>query len=187
MIDKNKIKVEIRKYPRVDDWLWCKECILNTVGKKLKSSTSDVDMEYRHKILESEHSPIRELWWGIRLTIPYFISVHIVRHHIGCNHYVSTQRDDRHPEREISRDELPQGEFVSHLLSINAQELMFFMHKRLCNQADPLMRYVANLIKQEVLKVSPELEGLLVPLCEYRNGKCTEMFPCPKAATFKNN
>ena len=185
MIDKNKIKVEIRKYPRVDDWLWCKECILNTVGKKLKSSTSDVDMEYRHKILESEHSPIRELWWGIRLTIPYFISVHIVRHHIGCNHYVSTQRDDRHPEREISRDELPQGEFVSHLLSINAQELMFFMHKRLCNQADPLMRYVANLIKQEVLKVNPEFEGLLVPLCEYRNGKCTEMFPCEKAKTFK--
>ena len=105
----------------------------------------------------------------------------IVRHHIGCNHYVSTQRDDRHPEREISREDLPQGQFVSHILSINAQELMFFMHKRLCNQADPLMRYVANLVKQEVLKVNPEFEGLFVPLCDYRNGKCTEMFPCSKA------
>ncbi len=187
MVDKTKIKVEILKHPTEEDWLWCKTCTLNTVGKKLLSTTKEVDMEWKKKLLASEHSPIRELWFGIKLTIPYFLSVHIVRHHIGCNHYVSTQRDDRHPERELSREELPQGTFVSHILSINAQELMFFMRKRLCNQADPVMRYVANLIKQEALKTNPEFEGLLVPLCEYRNNKCTEMFPCSKAATFKNN
>ena len=185
MIDKSKIKVEILKHPTEQDWLWAKTCTLNTVGKKLKSSTTSVDLEYKQKLLASEHSPIRELWFGIKLTIPYFISVHIVRHHIGCNHYVSTQRDDRHPEREISREDLPQGAFVSHILSINAQELMFFMRKRLCNQADPLMRYVANLIKKAVLETNPEFEGLLVPLCEYRNGMCTEMFPCEKAKTFR--
>lgn len=187
MVDKSKIKVEILKYPTEQDWLWCKQCTLNTVGKKLKSTTKEVDIDYKKKLLASEHSPIRELWFGIRLTIPYFISVHIVRHHIGCNHYVSTQRDDRHLEREISREDLPQGQFVSHILSINAQELMFFMRKRLCNQADPLMRYVANIIKQEILKTNPEFEGLLVPLCEYRNFKCTEMFPCERAKTFERN
>ena len=48
------------------------------------------------------------------------------------------------------------------------------------------MRYVANLIKKAVLETNPEFEGLLVPLCEYRNGMCTEMFPCEKAKTFKN-
>ena len=37
-----------------------------------------------------------------------------------------------------------------------------------------------QMICQEVIKVCPEFEGLLVPECEYRNGKCTEMFPCPK-------
>ena len=63
---------------------------------------------------------------------------------------------------------------------------MFFMRKRLCNQADPLMRYVANLIKKAVLETNPEFEGLLVPLCEYRNGMCTEMFPCEKAKIIKN-
>lgn len=181
---KENIKVEILKHPTEQDWLWCKECTLNTVGKKLKSTTSYVDMEWKKKLLESEHSPIRELWFGIKLFIPYFISVHIVRHHIGCNHYVSTQRDDRHLDREVSRNDLGQGEFVSHILSINAQELMFFMRKRLCNQADPLMIYIANQIKKEILKVNPEFEGLLVPLCEYRNNKCTEMFPCNKAKTF---
>ena len=185
MVDKANIKVTILRHPTEEDWLWCKQCTLNTVGKKLKSSTTSVDLEYKKKLLASEHSPIRELWFGFRLNIPYFISTHIVRHHIGCNHYVSTQRDDRHPERETSREDLPQGEFVSHILSINAQELMFFMRKRLCNQADPIMRYVANLMKQEILKVNPEFENLLVPLCEYRNNKCTEMFPCKKAETFK--
>ena len=185
MVDKTNIKVTILRHPTEEDWLWCKQCTLNTVGKKLKSSTNSVDLEYKKKLLASEHSPIRELRFGFRLNVPYFISTHIVRHHIGCNHYVSTQRDDRHPEREISREDLPQGEFVSHILSINAQELMFFMRKRLCNQADPIMRYVANLMKQEILKVNPEFENLLVPLCEYRNNKCTEMFPCKKAETFK--
>ena len=29
-------------------------------------------------------------------------------------------------------------------------------------------------------EANPELKGLLVPLCIYRNGKCTEMFPCGK-------
>ena len=184
MVDKNQIKVEILKHPTEEDWLWCKTCTLNTVGKKLSSTTKTVDIEWKKKLLASEHSPIRELWFGIKLQIPYYIQNHIVRHHIGCNHYVSTQRDDRHPEREKSREELPQGVFVSHILSINAQELMFFMRKRLCNQADPLMRYVANMIKQKVLRANPEFEGLLVPLCEYRNGKCTEMFPCAKAEKF---
>lgn len=185
MVDKEKIKVEMLKHPTEQDWLWCKQCTLNTVGKKLKTSTTSVDEEWKKKLLASEHSPIRELWFGFRLTIPYFVSVHIVRHHIGCNHYVSTQRDDRHSEREISREELPQGAMVTHVLSINAQELMFFMRKRLCEQADPMMRYVANLIKDEVLKTNPEFKGLLVPLCFYRNGKCTEMFPCGKYAWSK--
>lgn len=187
MVDKNQIKVEILKHPTEEDWLWCKTCTLNTVGKKLSSTTKTVDIEWKKKLLASEHSPIRELWFGIKLTIPYYISVHYVRHNMGINHYVSTQRDDRHPERELSRDELPQGQMVTHIISVNAQELMFIMRKRLCNQADPLTKYVANLIKQEVLKVNPEFEGLLVPLCEYRNNKCTEMFPCTKAQTFDEN
>ena len=177
-MEEKEMKVEILKHPTEQDWLWCKQCTLNTVGKKLKSSTTSVDLNWKRKLLASEHSPIRELWFGIRLTIPYFLSVHIVRHHIGCNHYVSTQRDDRHPEREISREDLPQGQMVTHVLSINAQELMFFMRKRLCAQADPKMRKLANMIKQAVLEVNPEFEGLLVPMCVYRNYYCTEMFPC---------
>lgn len=167
-------KVEILKYPKEEDWQWVKTCTLNTVGK---TSTKKPKKEWRIKLLKSEHSPIRELWFGIKMEIPYWVSVHFVRHHIGVNHYVQTQRTDR---TNVDRNELPQSSMVSHIMSVNAQELMFMARKRLCKQASLETRTIMQLICREVVKVCPELEGLLVPLCVYRNGKCSEMFPCGK-------
>jgi hypothetical protein len=111
------MKVKVIKYPSADDLRWVKTCTLNTVGKKLNKN-SQVDDEWVKKLVEAEHSPIRELWFGIKMEIPYWVSVHFVRHHIGVNHYVQTQRTDR---TGINRDELPQGEIVSHIMSVNAQ------------------------------------------------------------------
>ena len=170
----NNYKVEILKHPTESDWQWVKTCTLNTVGKK---STKKPNKEWRIKLLKSEHSPIRELWFGIKMEIPYWISVHFVRHHIGVNHYVQTQRTDR---TNIDRNSLPQDAIVSHIMSVNAQELMFMARKRLCKQASEETRTVMKLICSEVIKVCPELEGLLVPLCKYRGGICTEMFSCRK-------
>ena len=169
-----KIKIELLKYPSEQDWQWCKTCTLNTVGKKsLKSPTE----EWKKKLVESEHSPIRELWFGIKMEIPYWVSVHFVRHHIGVNHYVQTQRTDR---TGIDRNESPQGQMVSHIMSVNAQELVFMAHKRLCKQASEETRQVMKLIVEEILKVAPYMKNVLVPLCAYRNGKCSEMFSCKK-------
>lgn len=171
-----EMNVKIVKYPTEQDWLWVKQCTLNTVGKKLKKS-SCVDDEWKKKLIESEHSPIRELWFGIKMEIPYWVSVHFVRHHIGVNHYVQTQRTDRTGK---NRDELPQGEIVSHIMSINAQELIFMAHKRLCKQASEETRQVMQEIVKQVVEVAPYMKDVLVPLCAYRGGRCTEMFPCKK-------
>ena len=171
------MKVELIKYPSEHDWLYVKTCTLNTVGKRLKSD--DVSDQWKEKLLLSEHSPIRELWFGVRMEIPYWVSVHFVRHHIGANHYVQSQRDDR-AVNNVPRSEKPQGEIVSHIMSVNAQELVFIAHKRLCKQASPETREVMQMIVQEVLKVCPEFKKVLVPNCTYRNGKCTEFFPCNK-------
>lgn len=168
----NKIKVELLKYPTAEDWQWVKTCTLNTVGKK---STKAPTEKWKRELLEAEHSPIRELWFGIKMTIPYWVSVHFVRHHIGVNHYVQTQRTDR---TGVDRNNLSQGEMVSHIMSVNAQELIFMSHKRLCKQASKETRKVMQLICSQVSQVCPELKELLVPMCKYRNGKCTEMFPC---------
>lgn len=166
------IKVEVLKYPNESDLQWVKTCTLNTVGK---SSTKAPTQEWIKKIVEAEHSPIRELWFGIKMEIPYFVSVHFVRHHIGISHFVQTQRTDR---TGINRNELPQGQMVSHIMSVNAQELIFMAHKRLCKQASQETREIMQEIVRQVIEVAPYMKDVLVPLCVYRNGKCTEMFSC---------
>jgi hypothetical protein len=168
------MKVKIIKYPSADDLRWVKACTLNTVGKKLNKN-SQVDDEWVKKLVEAEHSPIRELWFGIKMDIPYWVSVHFVRHHIGVNHYVQTQRTDR---TGVDRNQKPQGEIVSHIMSVNAQELIFMAHKRLCKQASKETRGVMKEIVRQVVEVAPYMKDVLVPLCAYRNGKCTEMFSC---------
>ena len=175
-MEEKGMKIEVIKYPTAEDWIWVKRCTLNTVGKKLKKN-GVVDDEWKKKLIESEHSPIRELWFGIYMEIPYWISVHFCRHHMGVNHYVQTQRSDR---TGINRTELPQGETVSYVMSVNAQELINIAHKRLCLQASEETREVMKEIVRQVIEVAPYMEDVLVPLCKYRNGKCTEMFSCKK-------
>lgn len=170
------MKVELIKFPLEQDLIWVKQCTLNTVGK---STTTMPTYEWIKRLVESEHSPIRELWFGIKMEIPYWVSVHFVRHHIGVNHYVQTQRDDRTND-SVSRSDKPQGEMVSHIMSINAQELINMAHKRLCLQASKETREVMQMIVKEVVTLAPYMKDVLVPLCKYRNGKCTEMFPCNK-------
>lgn len=170
------MEVQVIKFPTEKDLRWVKECTLNTVGKKL-SSKSEVSEQWIKSLVEAEHSPIRELWFGIKMEIPYYVSVHFVRHHIGVNHYVQTQRTDR---TGVNRDEMRQDALVSHIMSVNAQELIFMAHKRLCKQASEETRAVMTEIVNKVCEVAPYMKTVLVPLCVYRGGKCTEMFPCFK-------
>lgn len=167
-------KVELIKYPTEKELFWCKVCTLNTVGKKVTKIPTE---EWIKKLVEAEHSPIRELWFGIKMEIPYWVSVHFVRHHIGVNHYVQSQRDDRN-NNAIPRNEKPQGEIVSHIMSINAQELINMAHKRLCRQASEETRQVMQMIVNEVIKVAPYMRSVLIPMCKYRGGLCNEMFSC---------
>lgn len=167
------MKVEMIKYPTEEDWHFCKECTLNTVGKK--TVVNEPDRQWKHKMLASEHSPIRTLWFAFRLEIPYWVSVHLVRHKIGVEHFVSTQRSDRTGE---DRNEKTQDAIVSHIIYINAQELMNMAHKRLCKCASPETQEVVREMSDLVQKQCPEFEWLLVPNCVYRGGKCDEMFSC---------
>nr|DAN12819.1 MAG TPA: Flavin-dependent thymidylate synthase [Caudoviricetes sp.] len=175
-------KVEILKHPTEADWEWCKTCTLNTIGKK---SVNAPTAEWKRKLIASEHSPLRELWFGIRMTVPYWVSVHFVRHHIGANHYVQSQRNDR--QDKYDRTTASQGEIVSHIMSINAQELIFMAHKRLCHQASPETMGVMEEICCQVIELNPEFEDYLEPLCSYRNGKCTEFYPCGYNKKFLKN
>lgn len=168
------MQVELIKYPTADDWRFCKRCALETVGKEIKTEPT---YEWKHDILEARHSPIRVLNFAFRLEIPYWVSVHLCRH-IHAQPFVKSQRNDR--QSKYDRNAAPQNEMVTMLWYINAEELMIVANKRLCKQASEETRAVVRAMCDEVLKVCQEFDGLLVPMCEYHNGKCHEIFSCKK-------
>ena len=174
------MQVDLLRRPTEKDWIWCKTCTLNTIGKK--SATLPTE-EWKVKLLESEHSPIRELKFGVKMIIPYYISVHFVRHHVDVNHYVQSQRNDR--QDNYDRRKAPQDEMVSHIMTMNAQSLINMSHSRLCKQASEETRGVMQEIVNQVVKQCPYMKSVLVPKCVYRNGKCTEFFPCGRSRNEK--
>lgn len=167
------MEIEILRHPEKADWERCKMLALNTVGKKYTGS--EITDTWKYQILRAQHSPIRTLMFTIRLTIPYFVSVHLVRHKIGIEHYVQSQRNDR--QSNYDRELAPQNAMVSHIIDVNAEQLMFMAHRRLCGQADATTRFVMTQICKEVEKVNPEFKGFLVPMCVYRH-ECPEFRTC---------
>lgn len=167
------MKIEILRHPEKEDWERCKMLALNTVGKKYFGA--EITDEWKYKILKAGHSPIRTLMFTIRLTIPYFVSVHLVRHKIGIEHYVQSQRNDR--QNNYDRESAPQNMMVSHIIEVTAEELMFMARRRLCGQADPTTRFLMKHICFEVFKVNPEFKDFLVPMCHYRK-ECPEFVSC---------
>lgn len=168
-----KIDVEILRNPTETDWERCKDLAFNTIGKRYVGGK--VSEKWKRQILKAGHSPIRTLVFTIKLTIPYFASVHLVRHKIGIEHYVQSQRNDR--QDKYDRELAPQNAMVTHIIEVNADQLMFMANRRLCGQADPTTRYIMTRICREVLKVNPEFEAFLVPMCE-RMHECPEFKPC---------
>lgn len=155
-----------------DNWRSVKNAAMNTIGKETGIYPSSA---WKRRILLAEHSPIRLLEFTIRMEdIPYWVSVHLVRHKHGVEHWVSTQRTDR---TGTDRDTLPQNAPVSHTMRINAQALIYISRKRLCNQAAPETRTVWRAVIDALKEYEPELVSVCVPECVYR-GFCPEMNCC---------
>ena len=167
------IEIEILRSPSKEDWERCYMLALNTMGKKYAGT--EVTEAWKSKMLKCKHSPIRTLWFTIKMTIPYYVSTHFVRHKIGVEHFVQSQRNDR--QSNYDRNLAPQNSMVSHIMEINAEQLMFMANRRLCKMADHTTRYVMTQICMNVERVNPEFFGHLKPKCELLH-ECPEFKPC---------
>lgn len=155
------------------DWNEVLNACRTTVGKE-RTSNQPKD-SWKKKILLAEHSPIRKLQISVKCyDVKSWVATHFVRHHVGVEKYVQTQRTDR---TGIDRDELPQSALVTLELDMNAQAIINISRKRLCNQASSETRELWNLILEEVKKEIPELYEVCVPECVYR-GFCPELYSC---------
>lgn len=168
------MNIEILRYPTLEDWKRCKELALNTIG--VKYTGKEIIDEWKIRLLMAEHSPIRTLMFTIKMEIPYYVSTHFVRHKIGVEHFVQSQRNDR--QNKYNRNEAPQNSIVSHIMDINAQGIINIAHKRLCNQADKETIKVMQEIKRKIIETNPEFECVLIPMCEYKNNWCDEFYSC---------
>lgn len=153
--------------------------VLNAARFTVRKGEVDKEpsINFKRMILKAEHSPIRLLEFDVKIfDIPYWVKVHFIRHHIGTEKFVSTQRDDR-IEHEISRGKMPQDTPVNMWLTINAQALINISRVRLCNKASKETREVWKEVCNQVMKIEPAFVGVLVPNCIYRK-QCPEPQTC---------
>lgn len=154
-------------------WRDVADAARTTVG--MEDGEGEPSSVWKTRMLLAEHSPIRFLSFSILWEdLKYWISVHIVRHKFGIEHFVRSQRTDR---TGVSRDELPQDSLVNHRVLANAQALITISRKRLCKQASPETREAWQALLLTIKDSEPELFNVCVPDCIYR-GWCYELQPC---------
>jgi len=141
-----------------------------------------VSLKTWSKWLKAEHSMIRVFLLSIEMTdIPYFVSVHLVRHKFGIEHFVRSQRPTSMNPVGYDRGEALQGVLVNHIMILNPQSLINISRKRLCNKADPatmkLWHSVRKVISRHQDPYVVAIAGAMMPDCKYRGG-CHEIDSC---------
>lgn len=134
----------------------------------------NVDVKSPYRMYKAEHSPIRtQMYWVEMYDIPTFVSVHLVRHKVGVEHFVKSNRHDRGGDEEATRL-TP----VNHAMLINAQSLINMARKRMCSKASYETRDVFNEIVNALKTVDYDLAMCLMPDCMYRGNLCYEFQSC---------
>lgn len=158
---------------------------------RLTANKPPIDKEpsdtFKRKMLKAEHSPIRLVeftwvWQGIKS----WVATHFVRHHIGIEKFVATQRQDR-TDNPIPRDEIEQGALVDVMIRANAQAMINISRKRLCNKASSETSVAWRAVLTELRKADEQTYNVCVPECVYR-GFCPEAESCGycKTKEFEN-
>ena len=174
---------KIVRLEQVTSWKRALNAARRTIGKRPLSK--EPSQEWKAKMLLAEHSPIRlvEYDWSWE-EIKQWVTVHLVRHHEGCEKFVHSQRGDRRDLR-IPRDELPQGALNDMDMTANAQAIINISRKRLCSCASVETREAWKQVLAAIKEVDPILVDKCVPECIYR-GFCPEfMKSCGYADTKK--
>lgn len=172
------MNITLLRSPTEEDWKEVKRRALVTVGKTM---VTPPDMAWKRSILRARHSPIRYLQFSFLLEgIPYWVSVHLVRH-VHAQPYVRSQRNDR--QSYFDRTRAPQDAPVDMIWDLNAEELMVVANKRLCAQASPETREVVAGMCKLASGACPETADFLTPMCEYHGGVCHELHGCGRCVT----
>lgn len=155
------------------NWKKIKSACMTTISKD--AGDKEPSDTWKKKLLLCEHSPIRRgtvSWkWP---EIPYAISTHFARHHIGCEKFVATERTDR---TGVPREERSQMNPVMMEMDANIQALINISKKRMCTCADPTTRLYWKAVWEAIREYDENIAWAMVPEC-IRDGGCPEYQPC---------
>lgn len=156
----------------IDDWKRVKNHCRTTDNKEF--TENEATDKFKKMLLISEHSPIRllEFDWSWE-SIPYWVSTEWSRHKF--EKFISSQRNDR--QKKYDRNSARQDSPVKFDGYANMQNLIDAWRKRLCYQATPEARGLAEDFKYELHKTHPLEANVLCPNCVYRGG-CPEIKSC---------
>ena len=179
------------------DWIRVVNAARRTWGKQ--PINHEPSTAFKKEILLAEHSPIRLLEYDFTIeNLRQWVTVHLVRHHEGCEKFVHTQRQDINKEIEKTvanmvkvledagltrdgwreRDYMFQGEGNDMDMTCNAQAFINISRKRLCyGCAAKETREAWELVIEYLKEVDPILAEKCVPECLYR-GFCPEKKRC---------
>lgn len=164
---------------RLTPWSLALDLARNTMGKE--EHGKEPSSEWKRKMLLARHSPIQAVFYRIKMDgIPYWVSVHLVRHKVGVDHFVRSQRSDR---TGVRRDDLPQGAPVVHEMVANAQAILAISRKRLCGQASPETREAWGAVVEALRAAGGEVElaDACQPECVVCGGYCPELRCCGRS------
>lgn len=156
----------------IDDWKRVKNHCRTTDNKEF--TENEATDKFKKMLLISEHSPIRliEFDWSWE-NIPYWVSTEWSRHKF--EKFISSQRNDR--QKKYDRNSARQDSPVKFDGYANMQNLIDAWRKRLCYQATPEARGLAEDFKYELHETHPLEADVLCPNCVYRGG-CPEIKSC---------
>ena len=165
------IKTEILKIK--GEWSEVLDACRATVSKKFLNK--EPSKEFKKALVICEHSPLRTIWVKWRWQgLPSYIATHFARHHIGCEKFIATSREDR---TGVPREERSQMDYVRMEMDANIQALINISRKRLCTCADPTTRQYWKSLLEEVKKYDEDIYWACVPEC-IRTGSCPEYQSC---------
>lgn len=195
MLD-TKTRVTRFECPKAD-WIRVVNAARRTWGKD--PINHEPSVKFKKEILLAEHSPIRLLEYDFTISdIRQWVTVHLVRHHEGCEKFVHTQRQDINDEIERitktiidiftregllkdgwrERDYLFQGQPNDMDMTCNAQAFINISRKRLCfGCPSPETRMAWEIVIEKLREIDPILAEKCVPECVYR-GFCPENRRC---------
>lgn len=116
--------------------------------------------------------------WIAICTAPRSVAMQLETHKKKDRFYLWMESGRTDWATEESQRGYSRGQPVRFAFVFTARSIIEISHYRLCRKAEQPTREFMRLLKEKIRKDEPELANMMMPMCAYRNGLCTEMHGC---------